>query len=129
MIRKYDIIVCDENDLVREKIAGVLSRINTVRVVSQTAEITCLKSIALKYSPDLILIDLMLASSDIEKANGAIEICPDAVMLLYSENTAGCQGLISKTRSGTSINIKDIELEVTKHCIEKKAQYEYTCRP
>jgi len=120
MTRTFDIIVCDEKDFMREKIAGVLSRIGMVRIVGQAAEVAAMKNVVGKFCPDIILIDLLLAAAEAETVAEVMKICTGAILLLYSGDLVEYQDFASQIHVGKRIRINDIETEVIKYCVRQR---------
>lgn len=61
MDRRFKVLVAEENDILREKIAGLISRQKDVLVVMQVSGQEAMIEAALEGSPDLILADIRLA--------------------------------------------------------------------
>jgi hypothetical protein len=78
------ILIVEERDLLREKIAGVLSRENNITMVIQVSSYSNLKASLGEMAPDLVLGDYFEFNKFCKKAGiAAGELCPEANILLY----------------------------------------------
>ncbi len=64
MPEKCHVLIAENDDFLREKIAGVLSRLECISAVSQVSDMTTLAAMVDKYAPSIILVDLKLASGN-----------------------------------------------------------------
>ena len=86
MTRSYNILIVENSDFLREKIAGVLSRRPNVWMVTQVSNYSNLLQAARQSDPDVILVDMRLASSKKETIAQVSKECPDSKILLFADD-------------------------------------------
>lgn len=61
---KCHVLIAEDDDFLREKIAGVLSRLEYISAVSQVSDMNTLAAMVEKYVPTIVLVDLKLATGN-----------------------------------------------------------------
>ncbi|MFA6448988.1 MAG: hypothetical protein WCX65_05965 [bacterium] len=86
MSASIKILIVEEQDLLREKIAGILSREENITMVIQIASYSKLRGALEETIPDILLADFF-EFNKFCKENGifAGDLCPDANTLLYTD--------------------------------------------
>jgi DNA-binding NarL/FixJ family response regulator len=111
---KIQVMIANDQNLVREGLAAVLNRQKDIRVVAQTGKISQVVDYFERHRPNVLLIDLRLGGSDtIETIKTICEKHPAAAILMVSEYDgsediyralrAGARGYVLKDVSDSEI--------------------------
>lgn len=86
MTASIKVLIVEEKDLLREKIAGILSREKSITMVMQVSTYSKLQSVLKGADPDIILGDFYEFNKFCkEKKVTPGELCPDSNILLYTD--------------------------------------------
>ena len=86
LIALIKVLIVEERDLLREKIAGILSREEYILTVTQVSSYSKLQIALVETVPDLVLGDMLKLRKFCEKTGVSVdELCPDAKILLYTD--------------------------------------------
>jgi DNA-binding NarL/FixJ family response regulator len=123
---KFDILVTDHNDLLREKIAGILSRLDSVRVVAQTSDCNNFENIVFDIVPDLLVMDINSATAaGMTNGEELLKINPRMkVIITTEENDEEYPGAKNIQRNCCFIEKSKIIAEVQNALSEMAAEYE-----
>jgi DNA-binding NarL/FixJ family response regulator len=126
MSKKIDILIVEKNALLREKIAGVLSRRDEVGMVTQISDCGIMEEAARNTRPGILLIDIRLAKSEEIAISTIRNEYPKTKIFMISEEEGlryraaalaiGAAGLIQATR------IEDCLKDVIRSAEEEAAQ-------
>ena len=90
--RGYSILVVEENNILREKLAGLLSRRGNVELVTQMSNSDHLFSAACTLRPDMIVADAALARTNRRLICRIKQEMPGTCVILYSSSDlSDCQ--------------------------------------
>lgn len=108
------VLVVEERDLLREKIAGILSREENISMVIQLSSYSELQTAVGETGPDLVLGDLLKFKIFCKKTGvSAGELCPDANILLYTDEYEQLHRIEEERLSKQRIfNVRRIQQEV-----------------
>lgn len=84
-----NILVVEPNDILREKVSGILSRMKNVRMVTQISSCDELVHAAMTTAPDMIFIDLKLALIGKHHIAEIRESHPDVEFHIMAEHDSG----------------------------------------
>lgn len=101
MAKSLNVLVVEKHDLLREKIAGVVSRLEDVRMVIQVADCSELTRIAEENAPDLVLMNIRQAHSQRKTIARMKEIQPGAKIFIFAHKD-GEQYHLAATQLGVN---------------------------
>ena len=108
------VLIVEERDLLREKIAGILSREENISMVIQLSSYSRLQTAVGETGPDLVLGDLLELKKFCEKTGiSADELCPGVNILLYTDECEKLHRIEADHPGGQRIfNVRRIQQEV-----------------
>jgi DNA-binding NarL/FixJ family response regulator len=108
------VLIVEELDILREKIAGIISSEENISMVIQVSSYSKLQTALEETNPDLVLGDLLELRRFCEKTGiSAVELCSNANILLYTDEDEPLQWIEAGHHSEQRIiNVRRIQQEV-----------------
>ncbi|MFC1474797.1 hypothetical protein ACFLQK_02020 [bacterium] len=121
------VLIIEERDLLREKIAGILSREKNITAVIQVSSYSALKASFEEISPNLILGDFMECEKFCKETGVSIdELCPGANILLYTDEYERLlKNKVEHLGDQRVVNVRRIQQEV-KTFLQDTKQIKYS---
>ena len=110
-MRHLKLLVVENDDYLREKIAGVLSRFENILMVAQIKHEDDLLETAERINPDIILIDAGMASHLRKIHTDILSIQPDARIFLTTDDQGAFYQRLAETIGAVAIIRKDKIIE------------------
>ena len=122
MSASIKVLIVEERDMLREKIAGILSREKNITMVIQMSSYTKIKTALGETIPDLILGDIFQFNKfSKEKGITAAQLCPRSNILLYTDEYRQLNRIeVGHPGEQKIFNVRRVQQEV-KNFIKKRS--------
>jgi DNA-binding NarL/FixJ family response regulator len=115
MARNCDLLIVENSPILREKIAGILSRMDEVRLVSQITDLRDVVAVVRELMPDIVLIDMRLVRDRADIPAALRDACPKiTLVLLAEEDGENYRAAAERLKADRLVALARLEVELKK---------------